>query len=102
MLMDVSDHSDEILAKKLNKDVKDLTVGDVIDNLSTTRKMLFEAIRDNYVYCRQNKYETEEDISKLIRGCNELEQRVVLYFISQIFEDPKVQKLRREIQRLEA
>lgn len=101
MFMDVSDFSDVMLAAKLGKGVKDLTVGDVIDNLPKPRKILFVTIRDNYVYCRQDRHETEEDISKLIRGCNELEQRIILYFMTQIFEDSKVQEIRREIQRLE-
>lgn len=101
MFLDLGDRSDVELAQKLGKDVKDLTVNDVINNLTIPRKMLFEAIRDNYVYCRQDRRKTEEDISKLIRGCNELEQRVILYFISRMFEDPRLQKLRREVQRLE-
>lgn len=98
--MDVSDHSDIELAEKLGKDVNSLTVGDVIESLPKVKRMLLEIIMDNYINGRQNKCETQDDISKLLSHLTEVEQRVILYLANDLFTNPKWKKIRREALRL--
>lgn len=99
--MDVSDRSDIELAGKLGKSYKDLTVADVIDNMPKVNKMIFEAIRDNYMFHRQNEQETIEDVRKLIQHCNELQRNVIIYFTHEMFHNEEWQRARRKINKLE-
>ena len=98
--MDVSDRSDMELAEKLGKDANSLTVGDVIESLPKVKRMLLEIIFDNYINGRQNKLETQDDISKLLPHLTGLEQKVILYLASELFTNPKWQKIRREAKKL--
>lgn len=98
--MDVSDRSDIELAEKLGKDADSLTVGDVIESLPKIKRMVLENIMDNYINGRQNKRETQEDISKLSPHLTEIEQHVILYLTNELFTNPKWQKIRREDKRL--
>lgn len=98
--MDVNDRSDIDLAKKLGKDADSLTVGDVIDSLPKVKRIVLENIMDNYINGRQNKLETQDDVSKLLPYLTEVEQHVILYLTSDLFANPKWQKIRREAIRM--
>lgn len=98
--MDVNDRSDIDLAKKLGKDADRLTVGDVLDSLPKVKRMVLENIMDNYINGRQNKLETQGDVSKLLPYLTEVEQHVILYLTSDLFANPKWQQIRREAIRM--
>lgn len=95
--MDVSDRSDIELAEKVGKSYKDLTVSDVIDNMPTINRMIFETIRDNYMFHRQNEQETTEDFCKLLQHCNEVQTKVIIYYMHEMFNNEEWQRARREI-----
>lgn len=99
--METGDRSDIELAAKLDKDPDKLTVGDVIESLATPKRMSLESIMDNYINGRQDKLDTEEDISRMLPHCTEIEQQVIMYLGEELFRNPKWQKIRREAMRLE-
>ena len=98
--MEVNDRSDIELAEKLGKDAEHLTVADVIESLPKIKRMVLENIMDNYINWRQDKLETQDDVSKLLPHLTEVEQHVVLYLTNDLFTNPKWQKVRREAKRI--